>query len=703
MDPTTAIPIHLTTESVVLAAAGLVLAWAVLRRNWIASLAAFSLVVVQSLHAGQFIEAEDDPWLLALRLIGVAGLAVSVLPTDGARTLFGAGLAAISGSAVWDAVAGGTVADVTIGPHLLRVAGAVGLLVWVWRATRPSVRLRVLAAFIAVLAVAFVVAGGAVARVAAVNSRDDQYARLAADAATVRRNVLEARDALRRRAVTFSPFLSTSVAAGSVEVDPLRLLPGEWFAVVDAAGAPLASVESTGAAMPWEPRQLETLEPFAVALKATSSSLINGTSTGLVTVAAAPIFRPGGQTVAADVIGVVFIGRERTVADLLAVAADPKADLQIVDGRSRVTTNPALAVAAGTVRRDVVTLQTLDSGEDRWLAAVAPLPDGDAFVVLASPGSLVVVAARDLVRAFLVAILAAALLAVVAALWLSTRITRPMLDLADEAERVKVDFLASVSHELRTPLTPIRGYTDLLRRGRIPAGDASGYLDEIGQAAARLERIVALLLDVASIEAGRFRVDAQEIASADLLREAEARWKGRSRRHRIDVHVPRDLPDVSGDREVLARVLDELIDNAIKFSSGGVVELGATQLDGSVEFTIRDEGEGMDVQRVEALRAAFTQADTGDTRRFGGLGLGLAFTEGVLRAHGSRLDITTALGEGTTCSFTLPVTGSVSPMSRAPARAGASTTSAERPERKKAPVQRPERKSPQARAASRKR
>src|SRR5688500_14979650 len=88
MDPTTSIPIHLTTETVVLAACGLVLAWSVLRRMWIASASALALLVVQSLHAGQFIENEDDPWLLAFRLAGLVGLAVSVLPTDIGRPLF---------------------------------------------------------------------------------------------------------------------------------------------------------------------------------------------------------------------------------------------------------------------------------------------------------------------------------------------------------------------------------------------------------------------------------------------------------------------------------------------------------------------------------------------------------------------------------------------------------------------------------------
>jgi signal transduction histidine kinase len=689
MDPTTAIPIHLTTETVVLAAGGLVLAWSVLRRMWIASLAALALVIVQSLHAGQFIESEDDPWLLAFRLVGVFGLALSVLPADVGRPVFASGLAAIAGSALWDAVSEGTATDVTIGAHLLRVAGAAALLVWVWRATRPSVRLRVLAAFVSVLAVAVVVAGGAVARVAAVNSRDDQYARLAADTATVRRDVIEVRDVLRRRAVAFSPFLSGAIETRTVEVDPLRLVPGEWLAVVSAGGASLGSAESQGASMPWAPGDLKTLGIFTEAKRAKTASMITASARGLLSAAAAPVFRPGGTATPQDVIGVVFVGRTRTVADLLSVAADAKADLALVQkGRVAAATDLNIVVRGSDVRPGAVALRSLDEGPSRWLAAIAPLPDGDTFVALASPSSIVVSAARDLVRAFLVAILAAALLAVVAALWLSTRITRPMLDLADEAERVKVDFLASVSHELRTPLTPIRGYTDLLRRGRVPAGDQSGYLDEIGQAAQRLERIVALLLDVASIEAGRFRIDSYEVESADLLRDAEARWKGRlSRRHRIQVTLPRELPKVTADPDVLARVLDELIDNAVKFSPGGVIELQAEPRDGVVEFTVRDEGPGMDAERVAALREAFTQADTGDTRRFGGLGLGLAFAEGVLHAHGSRLEIVTAPGDGTRCSFRLPATGSVTRMSP---RSGRSAGSQER-------------KSPRARAAQRER
>jgi len=201
-----------------------------------------------------------------------------------------------------------------------------------------------------------------------------------------------------------------------------------------------------------------------------------------------------------------------------------------------------------------------------------------------------------------------------------------------------------------------------LRSRAVPARDASGYLDEIGLAAQRLERVVALLVDVASIEAGRFRVMVAEVGPGDLLAETVERWKERSSR-RIDVRTPRTLPSVVADAAAIGRVLDELIDNAMKFSPDGDVELRARKVGNSIELSVRDNGPGIDPERLKAVREAFHQEESGDTRRFGGLGLGLTFVEGVLGAHGAKLDITTGEGAGTTCSFVLATAGSVGRMS----------------------------------------
>jgi signal transduction histidine kinase len=318
-------------------------------------------------------------------------------------------------------------------------------------------------------------------------------------------------------------------------------------------------------------------------------------------------------------------------------------------------------------------LRTIEVASTEWFAYAIPLPGGNVSALFAAPGHVVVDAATDLVRAFLVAILAAALLAVIAALWLSSRITRPMLELADDAERVKSDFLASVSHELRTPLTPIRGYTELLRRG-VPARSRTGYLDEIGNATQRLERIVSLLVDVAAMDAGRYRIAEEDVGVRDVFGSVKERWS--DRKSRIEVRLPKGELQVRADAAAISRVLDELIDNAFKFHPEGVVELRARRVRDRVELAVADRGPGIDPERLAALRTPFATGERGgDTKRYGGLGLGLSFVEGVLRAHGTQLSIATGPGEGTTCVFSLPAAGSVTAM---PARTGRSGEQARR-------------------------
>jgi len=251
----------------------------------------------------------------------------------------------------------------------------------------------------------------------------------------------------------------------------------------------------------------------------------------------------------------------------------------------------------------------------------------------------------------------------VIALWLSARLTQPILDLADEAERVKSEFLSTVSHELRTPLTPIRGYADLLRRGRVPRPRAQAYLDEIDVAAQRLERIVSLLVEVAAIQAGRLTVDRQPLDIKEMLEDAAARWEQKASRHDFTVAASRSVPQANADARAISNVLDELLDNAVKFSpDGGTVELRARRVKDGVEVTVKDQGIGMDPEQVGRLTAAFVQADPSDTRRFGGLGLGLTYSAGVLTAHDAHLDVLAAPDGGSSFRFTLPAIGIVKRM-----------------------------------------
>ncbi|MDP8938381.1 MAG: ATP-binding protein [Actinomycetota bacterium] len=230
-----------------------------------------------------------------------------------------------------------------------------------------------------------------------------------------------------------------------------------------------------------------------------------------------------------------------------------------------------------------------------------------------------------------------------------------------EAERAKSELLSNISHELRTPLVPIKGYAELLLRRDVPPATARESLEEIVEAADRLEHVVQRLLDVAAQQTGLLDVRREPVPVRPLLETVFRRWKLRvDDRHPITRRVARQVPDVLGDRDLLERCIDELVDNAVKFSpDGGPVALTARLTHNghgpSVDISVRDHGIGIPRDRLEDIFEEFSQADSSPTRQFGGLGLGLALVRRVVLAHDGELVCHTAPGQGSTFSIQLPV------------------------------------------------
>jgi PAS domain S-box-containing protein len=235
-----------------------------------------------------------------------------------------------------------------------------------------------------------------------------------------------------------------------------------------------------------------------------------------------------------------------------------------------------------------------------------------------------------------------------------------------EAERAKSELLSNISHELRTPLVPIKGYAELLIRRKMPAAKVRQSLAEIVEAADRLELVVQRLLDVAAQDATPVSVRHEPVPVRSLLESVVNRWKNRvDDRHPITRRAARDLPDLMGDRRLLERCLDELVDNAVKFSpAGGTVAVTATManngaVDGNgspaVQIAVRDHGIGIPPDRLDRIFEDFSQGDSSPTRQFGGLGLGLALVRRIVHAHQGELVCETTPGEGSTFSIVLPV------------------------------------------------
>jgi two-component system, OmpR family, phosphate regulon sensor histidine kinase PhoR len=247
-----------------------------------------------------------------------------------------------------------------------------------------------------------------------------------------------------------------------------------------------------------------------------------------------------------------------------------------------------------------------------------------------------------------------------------------------EAERAKSELLSNISHELRTPLVPIKGYAELLLRRKVPAAKARQSLSEIVDAADRLELVVQRLLDVAAQDATPVNVRREPVPVRPLLESVVNRWKNRvDDRHPITRRASRDLPDLTGDRRLLERCLDELVDNAVKFSpAGGTVSVTAAMsangaTDGhagpAVQISVRDHGIGIPPETLDRIFEDFAQGDSSPTRQFGGLGLGLALVRRIVHAHQGELVCETTPGEGSTFSIVLPVGPTVrtSPLKKA--------------------------------------
>ena len=229
-----------------------------------------------------------------------------------------------------------------------------------------------------------------------------------------------------------------------------------------------------------------------------------------------------------------------------------------------------------------------------------------------------------------------------------------------EVERMKAEFLANVSHELRTPLTPIKGYADILARRDVDKDKAKRYAQQILESTALLERIVGMIVDFAALDSGQVEPAREPVKLADLVAETLGEWRSRHPKREFKRRVAKTLPPVLADPVMLRRALDELIDNAVKFSPRGepVSITAALEEHGRgrrVRLSVRDRGVGIDPDTAANIFSDFYQVDASETRQFGGLGLGLALVRRIVDGVGGDAIVESEPDEGTEVHLLLPV------------------------------------------------
>ncbi len=227
------------------------------------------------------------------------------------------------------------------------------------------------------------------------------------------------------------------------------------------------------------------------------------------------------------------------------------------------------------------------------------------------------------------------------------------------ASRTKSIFLSMVSHELRTPLQGIIGVLDLLAKDNLTREQRS-LTDTIKVSAGSLRRIVNDILEYSRIDAFRFELNPAPANLPHLVESVIALLADQAARKGLSLHreVPQPFPMLEVDASRLHQLLFNLADNAIKFTPSGEVRIIVSHQQtapGLVRLAIdvTDSGIGMDPAIVPQMFEAFQQADHGDSRRFGGLGLGLAVCKGIVQQMAGTLELTTAPGRGTTAQLRL--------------------------------------------------
>ncbi len=252
------------------------------------------------------------------------------------------------------------------------------------------------------------------------------------------------------------------------------------------------------------------------------------------------------------------------------------------------------------------------------------------------------------------------LLTVVGSLWLlaaERRRKRLALASAEGAARAKEEFLATVSHEIRTPMNAVLGYLDLLED--TPLNSEQKHLaGDISRATTSLLTLLSDILDFSRIHSGNLTLAEDRFDLVSLLRDVAsstvllAEAKDLELAIYIDPQSPRYL---RGDAGRIRQILLNLSANAVKFTTAGCVKLDAGYRGGALLLVVRDTGAGIPATQLDAIFEPFAQVDSTDTRRYGGLGLGLAIVRDLVRLMRGTIEVDSHLGIGSQFTVRLPM------------------------------------------------
>jgi len=229
---------------------------------------------------------------------------------------------------------------------------------------------------------------------------------------------------------------------------------------------------------------------------------------------------------------------------------------------------------------------------------------------------------------------------------------------AEESDRLKSAFLANMSHEIRTPMNGIIGFSGLLAGPDLDDTERERYVKIINDNCQQLLHIVSDIIDISKIEAGMIDIETIDFCLNDLMDSLLDNYLPKARRKGLSMSLHKDMVcdacSIAGDSSKIRQVLDNLLTNALKFTTVGAVNFGYKLISGRLQFFVEDTGIGIAPEHHEAIFNRFWQVETGLARQFGGTGLGLAISRAFIRKLHGDIYLESIQGKGSTFLVDLP-------------------------------------------------
>jgi signal transduction histidine kinase/CheY-like chemotaxis protein len=231
-------------------------------------------------------------------------------------------------------------------------------------------------------------------------------------------------------------------------------------------------------------------------------------------------------------------------------------------------------------------------------------------------------------------------------------------DKAEENDRLKTAFLHNISHEVRTPMNAILGFSEMICRPDQTEDKLQSYAEKIQQGAYQLLEIINNIIELSQLEANLLKVTKDEFNLKKFISEIYNSNLSKAKTKELEFFLDNtDIDDktlIKSDPSKISKAINHIVDNAIKYTSKGHVSLTCSKKRNMLEFKVKDTGIGIPNDKIDLIFEPFRQLEIGDSRSYGGNGLGLSIARSYIRLLGGKIDVDSHQGSGSTFAVTIP-------------------------------------------------